>query len=90
MTTIPNKAGLALLAIFWSAMAGLAGLTGYALRANGTRIDTTIDQRSGGCSPPLSNPGVSREPEGFEGDVRSSLQTLFQAKKRAKAWKAAR
>ena len=87
MTTIPNKAGLALLAIFWSAM---AGLTGYALRANEARSSPTSNQRFGGCAPPLSNPRVSREPEGFEGDVRSSLQTLFQAKKRAKAWKAAR
>ena len=87
MTTIPNKVGLVILAIFWSTM---TGLTMYALGTNGTRIDTTIDQRPGGCSPPLTDPRVPREPEEPEEDVRPSLQTLFRAKERAKAWKAAR
>ena len=87
MTTIPNKVGLVILTIFWSAM---AGLTVYALGTNGTRIDTTIDQRPGGCSPPLTDPGVSREPEEPEEDVRSPLQTLLQIKKGAEEWRTSR
>ena len=87
MTTIPNKVGLILLAIFWSAM---AGLTIYALRANETRSSPTSNQRLGGCSPPLTDPGVPREPEDPEGDVRSSLQTLFQVKKGAEEWRTSR
>ena len=83
MTTIPNKVGLVILAIFWSAM---AGLTVYALGTNGTRIDTTIDQRPGGCSPPLPSSRIPREPEEPEEDVRSPLQTLFQIKKGAEEW----
>ena len=87
MTTIPNKVGLVILAIFWSAM---AGLTVHALRANETTRSPTSNQRSGGCSPPLTDPGVSREPEEPEEDVRSPLQTLFQIKERAEEWNAGR
>ena len=87
MTTIPSKVGLTLLAIFWSAM---AGLTVHALRANETRSSPTSNQRPGGCSPPLTDPGVPREPEEPEEDVRSPLQTLFQVKERAEEWKTSR